>query len=142
MELKDQLTLAVALLAVVFGPWLAYQFALRQEHRKWARERKAEAYVEVLRYTTWEQVEVVMGEKRVAWMNEMRSNVEVKLLAFGSAEAMTRFYFVLKYAMAEDFDYAKLANAKERLTNQIRRELQGGRRYRVAALEFLRIMQS
>src|SRR5690349_11277569 len=43
MQAKDYATVMVAIIV----PYLAYQFAMRQDQRKWARDKRAELYVDI-----------------------------------------------------------------------------------------------
>jgi len=40
-------TLAPSAVAIVV-PWLAFQYALRQDRQRWSRERRAEVYIDLL----------------------------------------------------------------------------------------------
>jgi hypothetical protein len=134
MQAKDYATVIVAIVV----PYLAYQLAMRQDQRKWARDKRAELYVDIFtrqavdRHLLAPEAEVAEGN-RSDFLDENRLLL-ARIQAFASRRVREQYVFYVN--VIADFqdnpdDERKMVSAVRtfnELSGLMRRELTSDRR--------------
>jgi hypothetical protein len=133
----------VPILVALLVAWLGFRFALTQDHRRWARERRAELYVDLLQEVSAERewvsawaVAVATGEPMGADVRDdrmpslERRRLGARAAAYASPEVVRRwnvanglgFRIVLGQEGPPLVALARLEVAGRDLEQQVRRE--------------------
>jgi hypothetical protein len=120
---SDYVTLAVALLGITVGPWLAYQFALQQEQRQWKRNKRAAIYENLITVLNDEAIRLRL---RPAVHQPTPSDltveqVQTQLVIYGTLAVRRLFIDWVQAAQTGDPEASRAAAT--RLMKQVRKEV-------------------